>query len=323
MSLFSICRTLMPLAAATVVTCATAGQVLADNIPLRIGVQGTVYLPVQSTYAFATDQGKYAEAGLDVEWVRVGTVADCARAVAGGSLEACMVEAFGAVNSAYSVPGLKMVAELTRGDFHYLVADPSIKTVKDLVGKKIGTGAPDSVHTLTGKALVRARGGNPDDSTWVSLGGTPVIIQSFLNKQVDAAMLVGPFHLVVPDATIIGNSGEVTPTYSVLLAKTDTDATTLEGLKRFLKVTLAETDYIIDPANEDAVVEAWAKWVKIDPSALKSVYRSYVDSHYWEDIRANKFHIHPEKWAAVAKLVNPNINSADLIDDSLQKATFE
>ncbi|NEI72416.1 PhnD/SsuA/transferrin family substrate-binding protein [Rhizobium lusitanum] len=289
---------------------------------LRIGVQGSLYLPAQSGYAFATDHGSYEKAGLDVQWTKTGTVADCARAIAGGSLDACTVEAFGAVNAVRAVPGLKVVGQLTTKDRHYLVANPSIKSIKDLANQKIGTGEPSSVQTLSGKQLVKALGGNPDDSTWVSIGATVAIIQSFANRQVAAAMVVNPFQLTVKDSVILGDTGQSTPTYQVLLAKPGTDPKVLEGLQRFMQVTLAETDYMINPANEADIEAAWSKWVKVDPDVLKQIYKSYLDENHWAGIKDSKFAINQAQWADVVKLENPNLDAPTYIDESLQKAAF-
>jgi ABC-type nitrate/sulfonate/bicarbonate transport system substrate-binding protein len=298
---------------------AAAGQ----KLTLRVGVQGSLYLPAQSAYAFATEQGAYAKANLNVEWTTVGTVADCARAIAGDSLDACTVEAFGAVNAVKSVPGLRVVAQLTNQDLHYLIANPRIKKVQDLAGEKVGTSIPDSVQTISGKALVKAKGGNPNDSTWISLGSTVTIIQSFENKQIAAAIVVQPFQLTVPGSTILGDTSESTPTYQVLLARpAAVNAQTLAALKRFLVVTSAESDYLINPANEAAIEAAWSKWVKVDPAALQHVYKSYVAANHWVDIKNNKFKIDPEQWKAVAKLESPTLNALPLIDESIQKAAF-
>jgi len=65
----------------------------------------------------------------------------------------------------------KILAVLTDKTLHSLVAKPEIRTISDLRGKRIGTQRIGSSDQLAAEAILHAKGIDPKEVQFVTLGG--------------------------------------------------------------------------------------------------------------------------------------------------------
>lgn len=87
----------------------------------------------------------------------------------------------------------KILAVLTDKPLHSLVAKPEIKTMNDLRGQRIGTQRIGGSDQLAAEAILHAKGIDPKEVQFVTLGGDePVRVEILRKGLVDAICTVPP-----------------------------------------------------------------------------------------------------------------------------------
>src|SRR4026207_873476 len=87
----------------------------------------------------------------------------------------------------------KILAVLTDKPLHSLVAKPEIRTISDLRGKRIGTQRIGGSDQLAAEAILQAKGIDPKEVRFVTLGGDdPVRVEILKKGLVDAICTVPP-----------------------------------------------------------------------------------------------------------------------------------
>jgi ABC-type nitrate/sulfonate/bicarbonate transport system substrate-binding protein len=126
----------------------------------KIKIINTSSNTVQTIQELVRMLGYFDEFGLDVEVLNVSDGSKVMASLISGEVDACMLSGFGQVVPAIEKgANLKIIAgALLKSNSLMYTSSPDIKTVKDLVGKTIGTGAVGSgLHTLV-VALLRKNG---------------------------------------------------------------------------------------------------------------------------------------------------------------------
>ena len=106
-----------------------------QHLSLAGGAQGFNWLPV----FVAEEHGIFAKHGLVIEYKKMGTVDKATTAVLEGEADLAITPPEGAVANFVKGGELRVIASNSNRLPMSLVAQPSIKTVKDLKGKKVGT----------------------------------------------------------------------------------------------------------------------------------------------------------------------------------------
>lgn len=143
------------------------------------------------------DRGIFEEFGLDAEIISVGDGNKIVTGVLSGEIDMCRASGFGQVLTAIE----KGAAMKVIGGASVLITqalftgNPDIKTLKDLEGKTIGTGAPGALlHNMT-VVLLRKNGVDLDKVTFVNIGSSNQVFRAVAAGTVDA----GPSQLDVYD----------------------------------------------------------------------------------------------------------------------------
>jgi ABC-type nitrate/sulfonate/bicarbonate transport system substrate-binding protein len=142
---------------------------------------------------YAIEKGFFRDEGLDV-------TLQLADASIGVQLAATgQVEFTASLGSAIAgaVRGVPVKAVFVSGDRPpwWMYSDPSITTIRELRGKKIGASSAGSSLNIVARLIMERHGLAPDDFTILNLG-SPQRVAALQSGAVDAAFLVAPQNLV-------------------------------------------------------------------------------------------------------------------------------
>lgn len=258
---------------------------------LTISVSGITSQLDKISFAVAIHKGFFKDEGLDPEMVDAGSGTKTLQTVIGGAADVGQ----GSYEHTIRVQpkGVDLVAFQIHGRLggHVLVipkkSEASIKSIKDLKGKKIGITSPGSATHIFFGRLAELADMKVDDFSYISVGTGPGAVAALRSGQLDA--LVG----LDPNVSEMDLAGEIK-----ILADTRTAAgmDTVYGGKYLTNCFYAKADWLkANPNTAQALANAmWRamKWmstasvddiVAIMPADYKAnltVYRRSVEMNY-------------------------------------------
>jgi NitT/TauT family transport system substrate-binding protein len=209
--------------AASALLLGTAGVTRADDLPtVKIAVGGAsclCYLPTM----LAEQLGNYKKAGVQVELADFKGGSQAEAAVIGGSSDVVSGFYDHTVVLQPKQKFLQSIVVFDRFPGLVLMVSPGntdkIKTVKDLVGKKVGVSAPGSSTDFFLKYLLRKTGEDPTQASVVGIGNGAPAVAAMQQNQVDAGVLVEPAPTVLqskyPDIRILSDTRSEKDTLAV------------------------------------------------------------------------------------------------------------
>jgi ABC-type nitrate/sulfonate/bicarbonate transport system substrate-binding protein len=183
---------------------------------------------VQNMYYFAGLEGYFQKYGLDVTVQQSpGSPASLAAAV-GGKAEFASINMITLANAA--AEGVKAKA-IVIGNFDSpgaILAQPSIKSVKDLEGKTMATSSIGTLEYTVARGYLRAQGVNIDSIKWVATQNSANTVQAMKAGRVDASWIEMPLVVkaleIAPNLKILVDAkqiAEVSPTSAGVVVVTD------------------------------------------------------------------------------------------------------
>lgn len=187
-----VCRVAQSLLAALAAVMLTAGAASA-KITLAIGGAGCLcYLPT----VLAQQLGEFKKAGVDVETINFKGGSEALTAVIGGSADVVSGYFDHCVNLAAKKQSLQSFVVYDRFPGFALVVAPqntgTIKSVKDLAGKRVGVSAPGSSTEFFLKYMLAKAGVDPNSVGVVGIGLGSTSIVAMEQGSVDAAIMLDP-----------------------------------------------------------------------------------------------------------------------------------
>lgn len=177
----------------------------AQTTNLKIGFCSQSLTSAVAPFAIATKMGWYREAGISVEIVPLAGSSDCAKLVATGAV-------------AYALPSIEPVIPLRvegvkekvfytayQGNIYGLSvpAESSVKTVKDLKGKRIGVASMASGAVQVARALLSNAGLDPQqDAQIVVVGNAGQAAALVKSHQVDALSIYDTQYALIENAGV-------------------------------------------------------------------------------------------------------------------------
>jgi NitT/TauT family transport system substrate-binding protein len=141
----------------------------------------------------ADKKGFFKEEGLDFEFINSGASTRSAQQVAAGSApigSSSMVDTLRAIAAGAKI---KVFLNSLAVGTHSLVGAKTIKSVKDLKGKRVMTGGPGDITNLWWIAMAKANGLDPEkDVELMFSGATSARLAALVAGGVDATMLSTP-----------------------------------------------------------------------------------------------------------------------------------
>lgn len=158
-----------------------------------------------------------------------------------------------------------------------------LSQLENIEGLRVGVSALGSAQQIAIQVMLADAGLPMDWVTWVPVGGVATAVTAFKEKQVDLLSTIPPeleligegnFQMVV-DMAYHGKFNVLLDYYG---AKTSWVKENPEKAERFCTSIAEAHNFMVDPANEDAMLPILESTLGIDDEAtLRNIYNAYVD----------------------------------------------
>jgi ABC-type nitrate/sulfonate/bicarbonate transport system substrate-binding protein len=147
------------------------------------------------TFFVGKDAGIYKKHGLDVDMVQMAGAVQTSALVA-GEIDYLTGITTPLVAAARGLPlkGIMITHEKT---LFWLIANPEIRRMEDLVGKTVAVDRLATLQDLVARDLVKRKGVNPDQVTFIQSGSVSNSVQSLTQGTVAAALLSLPHNFIM------------------------------------------------------------------------------------------------------------------------------
>jgi ABC-type nitrate/sulfonate/bicarbonate transport system substrate-binding protein len=231
----------------------------------------TIHVPSKSLsimpYYFGKDKGFFAAEQIEPQLVMMAPPTAIAAMVAG---ELDFSSTTGAATSAImrGLP-LRRVFYVQQDPVHVLVAQPDIKSVRDLIGKTVGVTALTDAVGMSANVILRANGIEAGRVTLLAMQVTDNAIQSLLTKRVAATLLAPPYveELEAKGYVKLADARTYAPlSFIGLVSSLETMKKSPQKVQSMVAALNRTMNYILNPANRSEVVQYVSTYHKIDPA---------------------------------------------------------
>jgi len=226
----------------------------------------------------ARDSGLFKKHGLEPELIQMAGPLPVA-ALAAGEIDFLTGYTTGIVATAQGAPLKGVMIGLRKPPF-YLVAEPSVQRVNDLMGKRIGVDRIGSLQHLVVRLLLKAKGVDPDKANFTQTGSVTNTVTSLGQGAVSAAVLSGPHNVIMTQKGFrqIGSADELPmqfPTSGLVVneAKLKSDA---NRIKNVIRVML-ETNAFSQKERAWVVNYVRDRW-RVEPKVAETVYEQWLST---------------------------------------------
>ncbi len=232
----------------------------------------------------AEDFGLFVKHGVSANAIFIRQAPVLVAALTAGDVHAAYTGGTTVLTAVTGGADLKTVATLTNKLGYDVVAAPSIKTAKDLRGKKVG------VQTLAGTVWMGAMLGleylgldpERDKITFLVIGDQTVATQALEAGQIDMTVLDGVFsrRLRQKGFNVLAELGKANIPFSSqgLVARGTTLREQRDLIESMLKGLLEGMAFCLSPRNKPAVVATIMKHLKLnDPASAEEGYLDVIN----------------------------------------------
>ena len=147
------------------------------------------------TFFVGKDAAIYKKHGLDVDLVQMAGAVQTSALVA-GEIDYLTGITSPLVAAARGLPfkGIMITHEKT---LFWIIANPDIRRMEDLVGKTVAVDRLATLQDIVARDLVKRKGVNPDQVTFIQTGSVSNSVQSLSQGSVAAALLSLPHNFVM------------------------------------------------------------------------------------------------------------------------------
>lgn len=253
------------------------------HLSLAGGAQGFNWLPV----FVAEELGLFARHGLSIEYKKMGTVDKATSAVLEGEADLAITPPEGAVSNFVKGGELRVIASNSNRLPMSLVAQPSIKSIKDLKGKKVGTSSLTEGTAIYTQMLLSKDGLHyPGDYEFEMAGIHTKRWEALQAGEIDCAPQPAPWNFLAERGgfNLIGEINDVIP--EIVFAAVIGRKSWLDGngdiVVRFLRALLDAYAITNDPGREDVTLPIFQRITTKDDADLASRGLRYMrDMGMW------------------------------------------
>jgi ABC-type nitrate/sulfonate/bicarbonate transport system substrate-binding protein len=164
-----------------------------------------------------------------------------------------------------------------------LVAQPEIRSVKDLKGTDLAVDAISTGYSFVLQEILAKNGLGPNDYKLISFGNTGARWQALQKKQAAAGLLTPPFTQVARGRgfSLIADASEVLGGYqgSVSATRRDWARQHPDIVVRYIRAYRAGQEWLLTPANKDAAIAIlMAEFPQATPQMGQANYTNLVAS---------------------------------------------
>ncbi|MBI4528002.1 MAG: ABC transporter substrate-binding protein [Deltaproteobacteria bacterium] len=251
---------------------------------MRVGVSSVSAL--HGALWVASEKGLFKKHGIEAEVIVIGGAsAGGMSALIAGDVQFLSGSGEAVINATLRGADIVMVASSLNKGVQRLVAQPLLKNIHDLAGKRIGVTRFGTASHLVLQMMLRRSGIAPDKIQVLQVGSSPAMLASLDKGGIDAAVLTMPSIFVAEERgyRILADLADM----DIYYLNTMIDATRryLRGNRdqstRFLKGFVEGIAYF--KMNKKESVEVLRKKLRTDPGREKYLELSY-------DLLASKFY---------------------------------
>jgi ABC-type nitrate/sulfonate/bicarbonate transport system substrate-binding protein len=254
-----------------------------QHLSLAGGAQGFNWLPV----FIAEEHGIFARHGLTIEYKKMGTVDKATIAVLEGEADLAITPPEGAVSNFVKGGELRVIASNSNRLPMSLVAQPSIKSIKDLKGKKVGTSSLTEGTAIYTQMLLSREGLQyPGDYEFELAGIHTKRWEALLAGEIDCAPQPAPWNFLAEREgfNLIGEINEVIPeiVFAAVIGRKNWLDGNRDVVVRFLRALIDAYAITNDPGREDVTLPIFRRITTKDDVDLAARGLSYMrDMGMW------------------------------------------
>jgi ABC-type nitrate/sulfonate/bicarbonate transport system substrate-binding protein len=224
----------------------------------RLGISDLsfTFLP----HLIAKDAGIFQKHGLQVELIFIGGPVGSA-ALAAGELNYSASTDSGLPAAVQGVP-IKAVLFTMKGPPFYLISQPGIKKINELLGKKVGLSRLGTSPYYASRRIFRKFGVDPDKITYIQAGSNMNRVLALTNGSLDASMLSLPMARIMIEKgfTELASPRDIDfVPHAGLMARTVVIEKNREQVKKMIASLVDAMEYIANHKTQmiDYVVSKW------------------------------------------------------------------
>lgn len=260
------------------------------NTALHVGIVVPAFFYVP--YWAALENGWYADAGLDVRFTVYGGIDPLTAAIKTGEVDIGIGSPEHVVHDVEAGGQLRMIAGNVNRPTHSLIAQPEIKTLKDLRGKTLGVSAlSGGTSSLFIDILEREGLKYPDDYKIIEAGVVPPRHERLLSREIDAGMQTDPHNYMAEDVGLsnLGPVSQWIPYFQFNSVNTrqpwaQAHSETVIG---FLQASIQSSRWLFE--NREASIDIAEKQMKIERRYLERAWHDHTtDEALPSDLRLER-----------------------------------
>jgi NitT/TauT family transport system substrate-binding protein len=246
----------------------------------------------------ARDAGLFKKHGLEPELIQMAGPLPVA-ALAAGEIDFLTGYTTGIVATGQGAPLKGIMIGLRKPPF-FLVAEPSVSSVSNLAGKRIGVDRIGSLQHLVVRLLLKAKGADPEKVSFTQTGSVSNTVTSLGQGAVSAAVLSGPHNVIMTQKGFrqIASADELPmqfPTSGLVVndAKLKSDANRIKSVMRVMLDANAfshkERNWVVNYIRDrwrieqkiaETVYEQWLSTLAVDGKIAIKDMQEYFDLAY-------------------------------------------
>lgn len=259
-----------------------------DLEPLEMAVAAAPVPPSMTSLALgvALAEGMFDDLNLSVEVQQVDSGLTAFRGLEGGQVDAAVTPVSVLIPAAAQGTSVRAVYAITERIQHQVAVPAEITECADLEGRVLAIDQVGGfVEGLT-RAFLATCDLTPQDVTYANLAGA-AMVSALVEGQAFSGILqperIADMRNSFPDQEFatLANFAELLPdlhshVWGVTTGTLD-DPERSEAITRFVAAMIRTNEFILDPANEDAVVAATAEFTGTDPEVVREALPFYID----------------------------------------------
>lgn len=260
------------------------------NTALHVGIVVPAFFYVP--YWAALENGWYADAGLDVRFTVYGGIDPLTAALKAAEVDIGIGSPEHVIHDVEAGGELRMIGGNVNRPTHSLIAQPEIKTLKDLRGKTLGVSAlSGGTSSLFIDILDREGLKYPGDYKIIEAGVVPPRHDRLLRREIDAAMQTDPHNYMAEDAGLsnLGPVSQWIPYFQFNSVNTRASWARAHGdaLIGFLQASIQASRWLFE--NREASIDIAERQMKIERRYLERAWHDHTtDEALPSDLRLER-----------------------------------
>jgi len=241
------------------------------------GAQGFNWLPV----FVAEELGLFAEHGLAIDYLRLGSVDKATKAVRDGTADLAITPPEGAIADHLSGGGLRIIAANSHRLPMSLVARPDINDIAGLRGKRIGTSSLTEGTAVYTQMMLQPHGlSYPGDYEFVLAGVHTARWDALQRGEIDCAPQPAPWNFLAERQgyRLLGEVNDVLPEiiFAGVIADAGWTSQNRDTVTRLVAALAEAHDIVNDPAHDEVTLPIYQRITTPDDPGLAAEGLAYT-----------------------------------------------